>query len=1843
MSERRATKRQAPPALGIKPEKLAAATPERFFQRGRRTLAGTDFTRRVWRFARWLARMQIGRLHVSGPRLRMLVLLSLAVLVPVAGQGQGATDLKVIARTGDVGLTTIRNSVSINNAGLVAFNGITATGRGSFAADATGPRAVRPINDNTAVGFHVQLNDAGILAASRGTFFFTQPPIYSGPILIVPGYSESYDFLQTWAADGSGALSLIAEGRSRTDAQTLQTNKVGPFASVGLRVTINNVGQVAFVADQGTGLINDYVLATAKVGGGFNTFPAYLGASPLLSDDGRIVARPGSTDSNPILLFNYDFTSSETVASSASGFSALGRMPGISDDGLYVAFTADLSSAGAAALGTTAGPGIFLSYRSSGVRTTKRLVGLTNTGSTVAFSAFDGDQRVGVNQQPTSGKVLVAFAGTNGAGVKGIWCAHFNPANTSDILLVKVILQSDQVDGMGPWDEFRLADPVNTLGQIACWARSGTQHAIVKAVPAVGLTLHRLNGDALVVTKDDGIDDPLQLTTNVEPLSNQPPLGLGLVADGVTPMLIKLTASPGTYQISFDVKGNPADKPLDLVSHLRVLADGKFNSSAQVVLSPTSPVGYACISGIQPEDLSFSDFPELIVTVKVATAGSELSSTTFRLRKPPVVLVHGYNTDGNSWSSAFKANIESFRSADFVIPINYGVSGKDTTVNTYGSLDSLTKVLDSVLRGKIEVLDDSPEPSLKRFWSFTRYDVVGHSQGGVLLRMLCTKDPAFSSESKFASPDNYYRGRFRRIVTIGSPHNGSLFLYYALKLSRSVNSVHQFVFFELKKRHLLQTKFDPFGNQIRLINHPKFKIDDRAKFRLYRSTIASGFGGCPPVYALTGLCDSTPGFIPRRQVLLPEGSDGVVDYQSQGGGADSRTGTFSEDLSHSDPTIVFFGPFLGNNQTQTGNSGAGFEVAAALEGNREFGPFYLPIRLPEEKRRKVDAIVPTVFLVDEIHAIFPAPSGSQRAAVAANAVTQFHFRVAPPEAEPIAGDVNWFVEVFGPDGVSSSGVTWQVDSGNSRNVTVAVDQSVVGDVVLYGGYDSSTDKLILSKPVVVISRPPGAALAGIELVPPTVTMSIGDKLEPEIWGVYNNGTRSRLFISIDRPASFSSSNETIVGADMNGSIAARSTGSGIVTATYNGFSSQIVVSTVPAAAGPNTPPVANDKTQHAPSVGVATTVYSATTDTSDADGDERTLSITVQPTHGTATTDGATVTYTSNGFAGSDVITLQANDGFGGTDLATITLTNTAPGTANDTAKVLAGAATMIDALANDSDADGDALRVDVVTQGTSGTVAISGNKKLIIYTPGPSFISGDMFTYTVKDDRGGSKEANIAVALGEVATFVLAGKGMQIPGEPPGTVFRTFGAPSITPGGATAFSGNYRTSTGKTKHGIFAGLPVRALVREGDSAPGTAFTFAGFADPVMNRNGMVAFKGTLANAPVASATGLWLANTTGPVLVIRQKDPVPRLGGALFGTLFDIALPDNGEVLFTASLLPGRGGIDKSNDFGLWRRKASGQLESVLRESDQVEDETATMRKVKTLAIFGSLTGTTGQRRGFNNAGDTVLRVTFTDGVSALLKVPATGTPEMLLRTAQPIVELGGARINTFSLPVLADDGGVTVLATLEVGTGGTVTANDTVLLHRQADGTLRLVARKGVALLESSGAVLKRLGDPVGGEQGALTFAGALKTARGGVLASTDTGLWESHGSDALHPLIREGDVAPGIGGGTFAGFQSLARSGNRGAAFTATLNLQAGLVTAGNENGLWTQNTDGDITLLLRKKDRINVGGAMKKLQSMTVLSAVLGSPSQGHSFNGNGGFAVRAAFTDGSQAILSVWVP
>ncbi|WP_299546271.1 cadherin-like domain-containing protein [uncultured Tateyamaria sp.] len=156
---------------------------------------------------------------------------------------------------------------------------------------------------------------------------------------------------------------------------------------------------------------------------------------------------------------------------------------------------------------------------------------------------------------------------------------------------------------------------------------------------------------------------------------------------------------------------------------------------------------------------------------------------------------------------------------------------------------------------------------------------------------------------------------------------------------------------------------------------------------------------------------------------------------------------------------------------------------------------------------------------------------------------------------------------------------------------------------------------------------------------------------------------------------------------------------------------------------------------------------------SDADGDDLTVISAVVPSdQGAAVINpDNTITFTpAENFNGEATITYTIADGNGGTDTAElvidVTPVNDAPDASDDADTTPFNTAVTIPVLDNDTDVDGDALRV---TEATSpdGDVTLNGDGTLT-FTPNDGFEGDAVIDYTITDDNGGFDSAQVTVTV---------------------------------------------------------------------------------------------------------------------------------------------------------------------------------------------------------------------------------------------------------------------------------------------------------------------------------------------------------------------------------------------------------------------------------------------------------------------------------------------------------------
>ncbi|MHA3775569.1 DUF7453 family protein [Verrucomicrobiota bacterium sgz303538] len=182
-------------------------------------------------------------------------------------------------------------------------------------------------------------------------------------------------------------------------------------------------------------------------------------------------------------------------------------------------------------------------------------------------------------------------------------------------------------------------------------------------------------------------------------------------------------------------------------------------------------------------------------------------------------------------------------------------------------------------------------------------------------------------------------------------------------------------------------------------------------------------------------------------------------------------------------------------------------------------------------------------------------------------------------------------------------------------------------------------------------------------------------------------------------------------------------------------------------------------------------------------------------------------------------------------------------------------------------------------------------------------------------------------------------------------------------------------------------------LVRKGEEAdavraPGALIkTFA--SEPVASEAGyaaVVTLSGEEISKPRDTAL-FWRGNGFNGLLA-REGDPAPGADGALYGSFVSVALPDGATgPIFVAKLLSAKTGpagrVTARNDLGLWAADTAGVARLLLREGDLLDG--------KTIASFVALPvvlSSAAQARSYNDAGTIAVRVTFSDGSQAIVRL---------------------------------------------------------------------------------------------------------------------------------------------------------------------------------------------------------------------------------------------------------------
>ena len=498
---------------------------------------------------------------------------------------------------------------------------------------------------------------------------------------------------------------------------------------------------------------------------------------------------------------------------------------------------------------------------------------------------------------------------------------------------------------------------------------------------------------------------------------------------------------------------------------------------------------------------------------------------------------------------------------------------------------------------------------------------------------------------------------------------------------------------------------------------------------------------------------------------------------------------------------------------------------------------------------------------------------------------------------------------------------------------------------------------------------------------------------------------------------------------------------------------------------------------------------------------------------------------------------------------------------------------------------------------------------------------------------------------LFDIRTVALSGQAA--PGAGGASYLSLPFSPALNASGQIAFFASLTGPgvTGTNNSGIWSGGPgsVVLLMREGAAAPGTA---AGVNYSSMdfsltpNASGQSAFIAQVTGSGVTTANdrGIWSGIPGGVGLVAREGNPAPGAGAGVnynFSFTSQVTLNGAGQSAFFG-LLTGSG-VTSANDDGIWVGTAGGpgSVALLARSGSQASGLAAgvnyssfgvpAINAAGQSAFVGSVSGP-GITPGLNDS------CIWSGGVDSLVLVargnePAPGT---------------GAGVNFMTLSNITFNAS-SQSAFFAYLTGAGVANDNDSGIWAGAPGTVALVAREGnPAPGTAPGVNFSHFAiattTPTLNQGGQSAFEARLTGS--GITTANDSGVWAG-APGSLAKVFREGDVAPGAGTGTRFGDASLLplAFNDRGDVVFFSV-LTGPSVTIENDNSLWFSDVTGNVSLIVRDGNSLEVAPGDTRV--ISDLAAFLGGSGDEDGFpcgfNDVGQLAFYAAFTDGSKGIF-----
>jgi pimeloyl-ACP methyl ester carboxylesterase len=231
----------------------------------------------------------------------------------------------------------------------------------------------------------------------------------------------------------------------------------------------------------------------------------------------------------------------------------------------------------------------------------------------------------------------------------------------------------------------------------------------------------------------------------------------GVVADGVSSLLLRVRAS---NEVMFSVSPR--------LGTLRDLSEGA-EDARWLTIAPRSAsdgTSWAFVLYTAPDYLPGAAARR--TSVISAHEGVRFGSTSLRLENPPVLLVHGLWSDSSTWDGLkdFLIRRGFPICEDVACTVNYGAIQPAPSFDPLADTPESQFAINHLIEATANILNTLRQEGI----AATQVDVVAHSLGGLIARSrVVLPDP----ERAYRRRENFQRGDFHKLITIGTPHRGT--------------------------------------------------------------------------------------------------------------------------------------------------------------------------------------------------------------------------------------------------------------------------------------------------------------------------------------------------------------------------------------------------------------------------------------------------------------------------------------------------------------------------------------------------------------------------------------------------------------------------------------------------------------------------------------------------------------------------------------------------------------------------------------------------------------------------------------------------------------------------------------------------------------------------------------------------------------------------------------------------------------------------------------------------------------------------------------------------------------